>query len=74
MAPEVVNLKDLKAKYSPICDMFSVGVIFHLLALRKSPFLGKEYDEVLSQNRACKINFEAAEYHQLPDACNFNII
>lgn len=44
VAPEVVNLKDLKAKYSPICDLFSVGVIFHLLALRKSPFPGKEYD------------------------------
>ena len=41
VAPEVVNLKDLKAKYSPICDLFSVGVIFHMLALRKSPFPGK---------------------------------
>lgn len=35
VAPEIVNLKDLKARYSPICDLFSVGVIFHLLALRK---------------------------------------
>ena len=41
VAPEVVNLKDLKAKYSPICDIFSVGVIFHMLALRKSPFPGR---------------------------------
>lgn len=41
VAPEIVNLKDLKAKYDPICDLFSVGVIFHLLALRKSPFPGK---------------------------------
>jgi serine/threonine protein kinase len=41
VAPEVVNLKDLKAKYQPICDLFSVGVIFHLLALRKSPFSGR---------------------------------
>lgn len=41
VAPEIVNLKDLKAKYSAICDMFSLGVIFHLLLLRKSPFPGK---------------------------------
>lgn len=57
VAPEVVNLKDLKAKYSSICDLFSVGVIFHMLALKKPPFPGKEYDEVLLQNRQCKINF-----------------
>ena len=69
VAPEVVNLKDLKAKYHPICDLFSVGVIFHLLALRKPQFPGKEYDEVLSQNRACKINFSAPEYLQLPQSC-----
>lgn len=71
VAPEVVNLKDLKAKYSPICDLFSVGVIFHLLALRKSPFPGKEYDEVLSQNRACKFNFESSEYQSLPETCTY---
>jgi serine/threonine protein kinase len=74
VAPEVVNLKDLKAKYHPICDLFSVGVIFHLLALRKPPFPGKEYDEVLSQNRACKINFSAPEYQQLPESCKNNFI
>jgi len=44
VAPEVVNLKDLKAKYEPICDLFSVGVIFHMLVLRKSPFPGREYN------------------------------
>lgn len=66
VAPEVVNLKDLKAKYGSICDLFSVGVIFHMLALRKSPFPGREYDDVLSQNRACKFNFDSSEYQGLP--------
>lgn len=74
VAPEVVNLKDLKSKYQPICDLFSVGVIFHLLALRKSPFPGREYDEVLSQNRACKFNFETSEYQSLPETCTLNFI
>jgi len=41
VAPEIVNLKDMKAKYDCICDIFSVGIIFHLLALRKSPFPGR---------------------------------
>ena len=74
VAPEVVNLKDLKAKYTPICDMFSLGVIFHLLALRKPPFPGKEYNEVLSQNRQCNINFDSPEYHSLPKVCNSYVI
>jgi len=33
VAPEVANLKDPKAKYSTVCDLFSVGVILHLLFL-----------------------------------------
>lgn len=74
VAPEVVNLKDLKAKYDPICDLFSVGVIFHILSLRKPPFPGKEYNEVLAQNRACNINFEEPEYLNLPDTCTFSSI
>ena len=51
VAPEIVNLKNLKAKYTTKCDLFSLGVIFHMLILKKSPFPGKEYDEVLTQNR-----------------------
>ena len=60
VAPEVINLKDLKAKYTTVCDLFSVGVIFHLLALRKSPFPGREYDDVLSQNRLCKFSYDSS--------------
>lgn len=51
MAPEISNLKDKQLRYDPICDMFSVGVIFHLIVLGTSPFPGKECDEVLKQNR-----------------------
>ena len=31
VAPEVINLKDEKGKYSQVCDVFSVGVILHIL-------------------------------------------
>ena len=31
VAPEVINIKDLNTKYDVICDIFSLGLIFHLL-------------------------------------------
>lgn len=73
MAPEIVNLKDLTAKCDPICDIFSLGVIFHILLMGKSPFPGKTYNEVLAQNRACSINFETDECQKLPaiSTCSF---
>ncbi len=57
VAPEVINIKDMKTKYDPICDMFSLGLIFHILLLGVSAFPGKTYNEVLAQNRASNITF-----------------
>lgn len=31
VAPEIINIKSHKAKYSHVCDLFSVGIIFHIL-------------------------------------------
>jgi len=31
VAPEIANIKDPNAKYSCLCDIFSAGIIFHLL-------------------------------------------
>lgn len=31
VAPEIMNIKSHKTKYSNVCDVFSVGVILHLL-------------------------------------------
>ena len=67
VAPEVINIKDMKTKYDPICDMFSLGLIFHVLLLGVSAFPGKSYNEVLSQNRASNISFEGSEYQKLDD-------
>ena len=33
VAPEVINLKDLTKKYDKICDIFSIGIILHILYL-----------------------------------------
>lgn len=48
VAPEVVNIKDLHTTYDPICDVYSLGIIFHILLLGKSPFNGKTYNDILS--------------------------
>jgi serine/threonine protein kinase len=44
VAPEVINIKDMKTKYNPICDIFSLGLIFHLLLFGKSAFPGTTYN------------------------------
>ena len=31
VAPEVINIKDLKTKYDKVCDIYSLGLVFHLL-------------------------------------------
>lgn len=53
VAPEIINIKDMQTKSDPISDVFSAGVILHLLLLGYSVFPGKKYNEVLSQNRSC---------------------
>lgn len=58
IAPEVANLKS-KVLYTEICDLFSVGVIFHILVLGRPPFIGKSQNEVLELNKLCKINFQS---------------
>lgn len=30
-APEVINLKDEKEHYNELCDIFSLGVVFHIM-------------------------------------------
>jgi calcium-dependent protein kinase len=62
VAPEVINLRDMKAKYTPICDIFSLGLIFHILLFGRSIFKGKTYNEVLAENRLCSFSLDGAEY------------
>jgi len=66
VAPEVVNIKDLKTTYDPICDVYSVGLIFHILLMGKSPFNGKNYNEVLTLNREANVKLEGPEYLRVP--------
>ena len=65
VAPEVVNIKDMNTTYSSICDLYSVGVIFHVLLLNKSPFEDKSYNKILKKNKEAYINFYSNDYLKL---------
>ncbi|EGR27845.1 protein kinase domain protein [Ichthyophthirius multifiliis] len=66
VAPEVINITDFDLKYDSVCDLFSLGLIFHILLVGKSPFNGKTYEEILAQNRASNIILEGTGYLKLP--------
>jgi calcium-dependent protein kinase len=46
VAPEILQLKNRESKYSPVCDVFSAGVIFYKLLTGKSLFTGEEPDKI----------------------------
>ena len=55
----------MKTKYSPICDIFSLGLIFHVLLFGKSIFPGSTYNEILKDNRACDFKFDDERYKKI---------
>lgn len=73
MAPEVVNCQDENVHYEPVCDVFSLGLIFYVLLTGKPAFPGKDYKDVLQQNRDCRIRFEGSHFENVPNACKTNI-
>lgn len=59
VAPEIINApSNENIHYSPKCDVFSAGIIFYILLTGKSPFDGKSFQEILNQNKLCKIDFK----------------
>jgi calcium-dependent protein kinase len=65
VAPEIINIKDMSTRCDPISDVFSAGIIFHYLLLGCSAFEGKKYNEILTQNRQCELNFSKEIYNTL---------
>lgn len=55
----------MKAKYQPICDIFSLGLIFYMLMFGKSLFKSKNYNDLVKENRESKFNFEEKEFNSL---------
>lgn len=57
----------MSTKYDPICDIFSLGLIFHILLLGYSVFPGKTYNDILKQNRQSDFSFESSVYERLDE-------
>ncbi|CAK68809.1 unnamed protein product (macronuclear) [Paramecium tetraurelia] len=68
VAPEVINLKDQKAHYSEVCDIYSLGLVFYILLSGKQAFSGKSYGTVIKQNREAVINFQIKQLQQAPSS------
>lgn len=67
VAPEIINApSNENIHYSPKCDVFSAGIIFYILITGKSPFDGKSFQEILNQNKACKIDFKNPKLNKFP--------
>ena len=52
-------------KYDYKCDIFSAGVIFHILLTGESLFVGKGHHELLRLNKVCEINQSHSRYNRL---------
>jgi serine/threonine protein kinase len=48
VAPEVINIKDLTTKYDKVCDVYSLGLVFHLLLTGKPAFTGRSYTTIVN--------------------------
>ena len=56
MAYEVIhNTMDKKKTYDCKCDMFSFGIIAHMMLLGYNPRKGGNYNETVKKNEECNI-------------------
>lgn len=56
MAPEVIaNSSDQRKPYTSKCDIFSFGIIAHMVLLGFNPLKGKNYEETYTKNKECTI-------------------
>lgn len=58
VAPEIMRMKNADEAYSHICDIFSIGVIFHILLLNRSVFRAKSHKSLVLENKNCSFDFE----------------
>lgn len=67
VAPEIINASSKgDVKYDSGVDVFSAGIIFYILIMGKSPFKGKSFEEILNQNKLCKINLDIKKLKENP--------
>ncbi len=59
VAPEIINLTHSE-HVEPVCDVFSLGAVFHVLLSRQTLFAGTKFDEVCTNNREFKMDLGGA--------------
>lgn len=70
ISPEVCSLKRGE-KISPACDIFSLGVIFHVLLTSRPLFSGRKLKEELENNKKMNFNLKSKEYSSIdPEGMN----
>ncbi len=68
VAPEIINASSKSnVKYNSNVDVFSAGIIFYILIMGRAPFKGKSFEEILNQNKLCKIDLELKKIKENPD-------
>lgn len=65
VAPEIINIKDMSTKSTPIADVFSIGAIFYHLLFGKSLFPGRTFNDVLVQNRECDLVLGGSDFENI---------
>lgn len=65
MAPEVINYDEKEPIYGVNVDIFSVGVILHILLAGEQPFAARSRNSILNKNKECKIDYKSKKYEEI---------
>jgi serine/threonine protein kinase len=72
LSPDIV-LQPHKHKLAPKSDIFSAGVVFHVLLMGRYLFEGKDSRAVFDKNKEYKFELERPEYGKL-DGSAFDVL
>ena len=69
VAPEVINADkhDKTLKFSPKCDVFSVGIIYYFMLTGIIPYDGDDFKDVLKNNKKAVIDFNIKELESVDE-------
>lgn len=62
VAPEIITYDEKEPIYKVNVDVFSVGVILHILLVGEQPFPGRSRNTILNKNKECKFDFKSKKY------------